>query len=148
MSQENVEMVRRTMEAYVGNREAFYDFMADDIEIRPDVSRWPEAKPFRGREEFRRFNAEIDQDWEGGGRAEIKEVFPVDERVVVRTDWGGTGRASGIDLRSNLTAIFTVRDGQIIKIEYFFEHSKALEAAGLRGGRVVPTRRRTTWGAR
>src|SRR3954447_127763 len=133
MSQENVEIVRRTIEAYtVGDREAYYDFMEEDIEIRPDVSRWPEAKPFCGREEFRRFNADIDQDWEGGARAEIREVFPVNDRVVVRADWGGTGRASGIDLLSNLTSIFTVRDRQIIRIEYFFDHAKALEAAGLR----------------
>jgi ketosteroid isomerase-like protein len=132
MSQENVEIVRRTVEAYiVGDREAYYDFMADDIEIRPDVSRWPEAKPFRGREEFKRFNADIDQGWKGGARAEIREVLPVDDRVVVRADWGGTGRSSGIDLLSNLTSIFTVRDGQIIRIEYFFDHVKALEAAGL-----------------
>ena len=62
-----------------------------------------------------RFNADIDQDWEGGARAEIREVFPVSDRVVVRADWGGTGRASGIDLLSNLTSIFTVRDRQIIR---------------------------------
>jgi ketosteroid isomerase-like protein len=133
MSQENVEVVQRTMEAYiVGNREAYYDFMAEDVEICPDVSRWPDAKPFRGREEFRRFNADIDQDWEGGAKAELREVFAVGEQVVVRSDWGGTGRASGIDLRSNLSAIFTVRDAQITKIEFFFDHVKALEAAGLR----------------
>jgi ketosteroid isomerase-like protein len=133
MSQESVEIVRKTMEAYTaGPREAYYDFMAEDIEICPDVSRWPEAETFRGREEFRRFNAEIDQDWEGGARAEIKEVFPVDDRVVVRADWGGKGRSSGIDLLSNLSAIFTVRDGQITKIEFFFDHAKALEAAALR----------------
>jgi ketosteroid isomerase-like protein len=132
MSQENVEIVRRTMKAYmVGDREAFYDFMAEDIEIRPDVSRWPEAQPFRGLEEFRQFNAEIDQDWEGGARAEIKEIFPVGDRVVARTAWGGRGRASGIDLRSNLTGIFAVQDGRIVKIEYFFDHAQALEAAGL-----------------
>src|SRR5436190_9211517 len=132
MSQENVELVRAVAEAYIsGDREAYLDFMAEDVEIRPDVSRWPEAKPFRGREEFRRFNADVDQGWEGGARAEIREVLPVDDRVVVRADWGGTGRASGIDLRSNLTSIFTVRDGQIIRIEYFFDHAKALEAAGL-----------------
>jgi ketosteroid isomerase-like protein len=134
VSQENVEIVRRTIEAYiVGDRKAFYDFMAEDVEIRPDVSRWPEAKPFRGRDEFRRFNADIDQGWEGGGRAEIREVFPVADRVVVRADWGGTGRASGIDLRSSLTSIYTVRDGQIIKIEYFFDHTKALDAVGRSG---------------
>jgi ketosteroid isomerase-like protein len=133
MSEENVELVRSVAEAYIsGDREAYLDFMAEDVEIRPDVSRFPEAKPFRGCEEFRRFLADVDQGWEGGARAEIREVFPVGDRVVVRADWGGTGRASGIDLRSSLSSIYTVRDGQISKIEYFFDHAKALEAAGLR----------------
>jgi len=67
-----------------------------------------------------------------GRKAEVRgEVFPVGDRVVARFDWGGRGRASGIDLRSSLTAIHTVRDGRIVKIEYFFDHAEALEAVGL-----------------
>ena len=55
-----------------------------------------------------------------------------DDRAVCRTDWGGKGRASGIDLRSSLSSIITVRDGQITKFEFFFDHAQALEAVGLR----------------
>jgi ketosteroid isomerase-like protein len=55
----------------------------------------------------------------------------VGDRVVVRPDWGGRGQASGIDLHSSLTAIFAVRDKQIAKIEFFFDHAQALEAVGL-----------------
>jgi ketosteroid isomerase-like protein len=136
MSQENVEVLRAYVEAYNAGGDAFADFLADymaeDVEIVPDESRFPEAKPFRGREEYRRFNADIDQGWEGGGRCEIKEIVPVgDDRVIARTDWGGRGRASGIDLRSSLSLITTVRDGQITKIEFVFDHAQALEAAGL-----------------
>jgi ketosteroid isomerase-like protein len=133
MSQENVEIVRRTTDAYnAGDREASFDFIAKDVEIYPDA-RFAEGKPFRGREEFKRFLADLDQGWEGGGTGVIKEVFPVgDDRVVARGEWGGKGRASGIDLRSSLTAIYTIEDGKIIKIEYFFDHADALEAAGLR----------------
>ena len=136
MSLDNVEVVRAYVEAYNAGSDAFADFLVDfiaeDVEIVPDASRFPEAKPFRGRVEYRRYIADIDQDWEGGGRSEIKEIFPVgDDRVVVRVDWGGRGRASGIDLRSSLSSIFTVRDGQITKIEFFFDHAQALEAAGL-----------------
>ena len=36
-----------------------------------------------------------------------------------------------IDLRSNLTSVCTLRDGQITRIEYFFNHADALDAAGL-----------------
>jgi ketosteroid isomerase-like protein len=133
MSEENVELVRSSIEAYIaGDGDAYFDFFAEDVEVCPDVSRFPEAKPFRGREEFRRFNADIDQGWEGGGKAVIREVFPVGDRVVARADWGGKGWASGIDLRSSLTGIYTVRDGKIVKIEFFFDHAKALEAVGLR----------------
>ena len=95
-----------------------------------NASRFTESKSFRGRAEFRRFIAELDQSWEGGAGGEIRELFPVGDRVVARFDWGGRGRTSGIDLHSSLTSICTVRDGQIAKIEYFFDHAQALEAAG------------------
>src|SRR3954469_18549442 len=122
MSQENVELVRSSIEAYIaGDRDAYLDFFTEDVEGRPDVSRFPEAEPFRGREQFRRFLAEIDQGWEGGASvAAIGEIFPVGDRVVARRDWGGRGRASGIDLRSSLTSIYTIRNGRIAKIEWFF----------------------------
>ena len=130
MSQENVEMVRSSSEAYVaGDIDGYLEFVAEDVEVRPDAS-VPDAKP-RGREELRSFLEELDQGWEGRSRAEIREVFPVGDRVVVRGDWGGKGRASGIELSSSLTSVFSIRDGQIIRVEYFFDHAKALDAAGL-----------------
>ena len=134
MSEENVEIVRAAYRAYIaGDREAYLDFFAEDVEACPDASRFTEAQPFRGRDEFRRFLAESDEDWEGGAiSGEIREIFPVgDDRVVTLADWGGRGRASGIDLRSSLTSISTVRDGRIVKIEWFFDHAQALETLGL-----------------
>jgi len=132
MSKENVELIRSALEAYNAGPDAYLEFMAVDIEIRPDASVFTEAKPFRGREEFRRFLAVTEQDWEGGAKADVREVFAAGDRVVARTDWGGRGRASGIDLRSNLSAVYDIRDGQIVRIEFYFDHAKALEAAGLR----------------
>jgi len=133
MSQENVELVRSSIEALRRRgADAYLAFIAEDVEVHPDSSRFTEAKPFRGREELRRFFAEIDQGWEGGASlSEIREILPVGDRVVARADWGGRGQTSGIDLRSSLTAVYTVRDGQITKIEFFFDHQQALEAAGV-----------------
>ena len=80
MSEDNVEVVRAYVEAYNAGGDAFVDFVVDfvaeDVEIVPDASRFTEAKPFRGREEYRRYIADIDQDWEGGDKSEIKEIFP------------------------------------------------------------------------
>src|SRR6476619_432126 len=109
MSQENVELVKASIEAYIaGDRELALDFYTEDVEG------------------YRRFLAEIEEGWEGGASAVIREVFAVGDRVVARMDWGGRGRTSGIDLRSNLTAINTVRDGRIVKSEWFFDHAQAL----------------------
>ena len=131
MSEENVDLVRRSIEAYVaGDLDAYVEFFAEDVEVFPDLS-LPEAKPFRGREQFRRFVAEVAEGWEGSATADIQEIFSVGERVIARADWGGKGRTSGIDLRSNLTSVCTLRDGQITRIDYFFNHADALEAAGL-----------------
>ena len=133
MSQENVELVRSWLEAYrAGDHDLHASFFAEDVEVCPDASRFPEAQPFRGREAFKRFLAEIEQGWEGSASLGVGEIFSLGDRVVARADWGGRGRASGIELRSSLTAIFTVREGQIVRVEYFFDHAQALEAAGLR----------------
>jgi ketosteroid isomerase-like protein len=84
MSQKNVELIRSAIEALrAAGADAFLEFTTEDVEVYPDVSRFPEAKPLRGREEFRRFFAEIDQGWEGGARtSEIREIFPAGDRVV------------------------------------------------------------------
>jgi ketosteroid isomerase-like protein len=34
-------------------------------------------------------------------------------------------------MRSSLTGIYDVRDGQIVKVKFFFDHAEALKAAGL-----------------
>jgi hypothetical protein len=61
-----VELVRSSLETYgAGGRDAYLDFFVDEVEVCPDVSRFPEAMPFRGREEFGRFIADIDEAWEG-----------------------------------------------------------------------------------
>jgi ketosteroid isomerase-like protein len=101
MSQQNVELVRSALKTLAsGDRDAYVDdYCAENVEARPDLSRFTEAEPLRGRAEFRRFLAETDESWEGGSSlGEIEELFLVGDRVVV---------------------------------EFFFDHARALKAAGL-----------------
>ncbi len=55
------------------------------------------------------------------------------DRVLVRYGWGGVGASSGIEMYSSLTGIFTVRDDQISRLEFFFDHDDALKAVGQSG---------------
>jgi hypothetical protein len=47
----------------------------------------------------------------------------------VRTVWHGLGH--GPELKQESTAVFTVRGGRIFGMEFFWEHSDALETMGL-----------------
>jgi ketosteroid isomerase-like protein len=51
--------------------------------------------------------------------------------VLVEGTWQGTGEASGIDVTSVWSVLYTFRDGKIIAIRYFFDEAEALEAVGL-----------------
>ncbi|HVS27965.1 MAG TPA: nuclear transport factor 2 family protein [Solirubrobacteraceae bacterium] len=133
MSQENVELAQKLLAPFnAGDYDKYLDYFASDAEVIPDASRFPEAAPFRGRDAHRAFLEEIGAAWETGAQAAIREVLDAEGFVVMRCDWGGTGKASGMEVYSNLTCVFTVEDGKIVRAEYFFDHEQALEAVGLR----------------
>ena len=132
MSRENVNLVLAFHAAYNARElDAAVDLCAADVEVFPDASVFPEGG-VSGRDEFLAFMEETWSAWESCS-AKVEDVFDVEDgRVLIRGDWGGVGIASGAESYRSLSTTFTVRDGQISKVEYFFDHAKALEAVGLR----------------
>ena len=132
MSQENVELVLAHVAAYnAGDIDAWAEFLSPDVESFPDASAFPEPGPLRGRDEYRAWLEEIQTAWRKP-RWQTTEVLAVGTDLVLhRGDWGGEGAASGIETYSNISGVFTVREGQISRIEFFFDHDEALKAVGL-----------------
>jgi ketosteroid isomerase-like protein len=132
MSQENVEVVRRFIDAYnAGELDAAVDFCAADVTVFPDASVFPESSSLVGRDEFRGFLEETWAAW-ASGSVTPTEVLDIGEgRVLVRADWAATGSASGVETHTNISQIYTIRDDQISRAEYFFDHDNALKAVGL-----------------
>jgi ketosteroid isomerase-like protein len=142
MSQTNEEIVVAAFDAYNrGDIDALLDIYAPDVEAFPDAS-FPESAPMRGRDAVRPWLEGLGTAWVAGtARFSTLELFEVDDgRVVHRGEWGGAGAASGADLTQSLSSVNAIRDGQIARIEWFFDHDKALKAVGLEGRRC---RRRT-----
>ena len=129
MSETNVELVLAGHEAY--NARALMELCAPDIEAFPDSSVFLEADQLRGRDEFRSWLEEINSAWISARQDTIEAFALGGERVVHRGEWGGKGAASGIETVSSITSIWTIRDGQITRVEYFFDHEQALKAMGL-----------------
>jgi ketosteroid isomerase-like protein len=129
---DNVALVVSANDAYnAGDIDAAVQFYAPDVEVIPDASVFPEAGVLHGRAELRAWIAGINSAWRAA-RWETSEVFAVGaERVLHRGEWGGEGAASGIETYSNITGLFTIRDGEISRAQYYFDHDTALHAAGL-----------------
>jgi ketosteroid isomerase-like protein len=117
-----------------GDLDAAMRFFAPDVEALPDAAVFPEAGALHGPDDLKRWFEEIGSAWVTV-QNEVREVLAVEDgRVLVRVDWGGEGVASGIKTTSSVTGIWTISDGLISRVEWFFDHDMALKAVGLEDG--------------
>jgi ketosteroid isomerase-like protein len=129
MSQENVEVVRSYVKVWnAQDMEGVRELYDPDAVMVVEVD-WPEAGPFVGRaavmEQLNQARAAFDSD-----SVEIlSDPVAVGDRVIVRTAWHGVGSGPQSDME--WTNVFTIRDGRILKAEYFWNHADTLESAGL-----------------
>jgi ketosteroid isomerase-like protein len=129
MSQENVEIVRAVFEAYnAADMDAVRELYDPDIIVRT-VKDWPEPGPYVGREAAMRFHEQLRDTWDADTLVPTSDFIDAGDRVVVRYIWRGAGH--GPDLNMEVTLVFTMRNGRVFNIEFFWDHAEALEAAGL-----------------
>jgi uncharacterized protein len=136
MSRENVELVRRVYEAYErGDFPAV--FAAYDPEIEWNVGRVASAglgfdPLYVGHDGVRSFWRQWVSAWETTS-FEYEEFIDAGEQVVVLLSQRMRGRTSGIELEWNSYAqVWTVREGKLVRTEFFPTRAEALEAVGLR----------------
>lgn len=124
--------MRRFHAAYdVGDAEGMLVFCTPEIQFVPDAAVFPEAEPVVGRERVQGWIQESTVAWVNA-RYPLREVSEIDDdRVLIRGEWGGTGIASGVEMLSSLSAVYTLEHDRISRVEYFFDHEQALKAVGL-----------------
>ena len=85
---------------------------------------------FRGRERLRGWFRE----WSEGLEHieyDAEELIATDDHVISKSDMRGRGRTSGVEVGATLYAVWTFRDGKIVRVAWFSSRPEALEAAGL-----------------
>ena len=130
MSQENVEIVRRAIEAF--NRdgpEAALAWIAHDVEWR-DLPDQPDAEVHHGHTGFLRafeqFFGELEDHI-----VTVDETIDHGERVVLCARVIGRGRGSGARFEQRVVGIWTLRNGLVVRTVWFRTREEALEALGL-----------------
>jgi ketosteroid isomerase-like protein len=128
MSQENVEIVRRSFEAWnEGDVRAIRRCYTDDVVLETPITEF--GRTFEGDDPLGRWIAEQRETW-AETHWDVERIF---EGGVVVSFYRSisTGRASGIEVVRNLTAVSHIRDGLIARERVFLDRDEALKAAGL-----------------
>jgi len=127
VSEENVEIIRRGYAHFIATGE---------INAHPDlvwdVSRlgWPDQQVYPGVEGAMRFNAEWAAAWDDW-ELEVEDYLDAGERVVVILNQRGRSKATGIPVDMRFAQVWTLRDGQGIRMQMYASVEEALEAVGL-----------------
>jgi ketosteroid isomerase-like protein len=130
MSAENVEIVRRTCEAY-----ARRDWVAAVEPLDPNIfwdastyTAWPDAPAFYGRvgvlDFFRRFLGT----WEEY-EVEFEEYIDLGDQVIAICRDRGVGKGSGAEVTRVFAQLWTLKDGKAIAWASYPDRESALAAA-------------------
>ena len=131
MSQENVEIVRRGIDAYNrGDIEAALALWSSDAVWDWSNSRGFDAGVFRGHDEIRafwqRFRAAFEE-----VRFELFDVLEVEDGLLIVENVAHLRGRDGVRVQARSAWLVTTRDGEQTSLTLYQTKQDALEAAGL-----------------
>ena len=132
MSDENLELVRRRFGAALEDDwDTALEALDPDFEVHDfDI---PDAEVYRGHEGIRAWVERWGEGWESWRMDDVEFRPAGDDAVIALFRIVARGAHSGLELERDDAIVYRIRDGKIVRIEYFNDQRQALDAAGLRG---------------
>ena len=127
MSRENVEVVRRSLEAFEDDQDAWLQTLDPELEWYPVEDGHIPSHGFDGARGVRQRWLDT---WEGHS-IEVEELTGQGENVLGTIHLSGRGKGSGVDVDLRVYLHFKVRNGKIVYCYEYERREDALEAAGL-----------------
>jgi ketosteroid isomerase-like protein len=146
MSEENVEIVRRTIEiaeegVRTGDHGAAFDrcvaqgLITSNLEVmggRRGGTGVAGLADVVGREGYVEFLRTFTEDFEDYASEYEQIIDAGNDRVVVVTSTQGTGKGSRVRVEMRAGMVFTLEAGCVVRITLFIKPDEALKAAGVR----------------
>jgi ketosteroid isomerase-like protein len=134
MSQANVEIVRRSFDAFIRGdfEEAMREFHPDIAYDLTHIS--PDGQLYEGHEGVRTGMRR----WLGAWaeyRMEVDEYVDAGDSVVILFRESGRGKGSGVRIEQSVAGVWALRDGKVVRVTPFLDRSEARRAAGLESDR-------------
>jgi ketosteroid isomerase-like protein len=129
MSQENVEVIQRGFEHFIATGEPYWETFHAEVEVHDHDTM--DQGEYRGHAGLGRWL----EDWAAAWSEftmEPEEFLDAGEWVVMFVRMKATGASSGLVLERQDAMVFAVRDGKVLRLDYYNNRTEALEAVGLR----------------
>jgi ketosteroid isomerase-like protein len=128
MSEANVEIVRRGMEHFAETGEPPWYAIHTEVEVRDHDTM--DQGEYRGHAGYRRWLEDWAAAWSEFSM-DPEEFIDVGERVVVVFLMKATGVSSGVEVERQDAMVFTLRDGTVVRLDYYNNRTEAFKAVGL-----------------
>ncbi len=138
MSQETVELHRRSVEAFnTRDVEAFIAFCDADIELHSTVT-VPGGAVYHGHDGVRRWHQDLEDGWGDGLSVEAEAYFDLGEHTITFHVLHGRGRQSDAEVAMPAAHLCRWRDGQIIFFKGYSRREDALRDLGISDDELGP----------
>ena len=131
MSQENVETVRRAMQAYDDlGLDGLTEFLDADINWRAAEGAPDDTGEINGIEAMRRYLGDFPETFDDLTVTPTEMRDLSDDRVFAALRMKGRARLSGVETEICFAVVYTLRDGKIVRGREYLNRADALKAVG------------------
>jgi ketosteroid isomerase-like protein len=131
MSAKNLDVVRAMYERRERGDMDVAEFVDPEIVFARIGSELPDvAGEWHGLDGMRKATVEYLNVWEDY-RFEVERMIELGDRVLVLERHTARGKRSGALINQDVGTLLTLRDGLIVRWEYYWERADALQAAGI-----------------
>jgi ketosteroid isomerase-like protein len=134
LSEENIELLRRAWESFVGRDPSGLDYLHPDVEFEVGPEFLPDGGVFRGREGFREVVTRWAGPW-GAYRQEPQEFIDLGgDLAIVVARTSVRSQDTGLELDSEMVYLYTLSEGKIRRIQMARDRAAALRLAAESAG--------------
>jgi ketosteroid isomerase-like protein len=131
MSHENVERLRRVIDAYNGRDiEAFIAYCDPRIEFQSAFAAVG-GEVYDGHDGLRRWHRDVEDVWGDAVRVEPETYFDLGEHTLIWYVLHGRGRHSGVEVAMPVALVARWRDGLIVYLKAYAHREDALSDLGV-----------------
>src|SRR6478609_5885753 len=128
MSEANVEIVRRGTEQFMATGEPPWEMIDEGVEVYDHDA--PDQGDYRGHAGYARWLEDWGAAW-AEWTMEIERYIDAGDSVVTFFLMRTSGRGSGIEVTREDAIVYWVRNGKIVRGDYYNYRKEALKAVGL-----------------